>query len=371
MDEAPMLLTAAGKPDVTARFILVAVAERADKNGMNAHPSVADLRYRTGADRSTVQRALRRLESAKLLERDGRVGGRTRWRVAMDTRRPRSDWTEIETQEDAERAATAERVRRSRATRVTGATPVTEAGVTGAESVTDPDVTGPTPVTSLRVLGPAPVTGASVTGPEPVTGSDVTGVAPVRNALNARTEPDVTGVTRPEPSNYLTTREPSSSETPPSSESPRVGGQTTIDGEEPPAGPAKRPRAAKPKIERTPEQQERFDAAHKIAKWWWDVRCPSLKISVKETARFPGFRKCLLDYLNAKPPCTPQEIQQALEACRQSWPSDTTFGKAISAIRDATDLPVTGTDGKPTGGALQPINKVDWSKGFKVGGKRR
>lgn len=357
MDEAPMLMTAAGKPDATARWVLTAVAERADKNGRNAHPSIADIRYRTGHDRSTIQRALRRLEKAGLLVRDGSVNGRNRWRLAMELCRPASDRDEIEADEEAQRDAVAARVRRHRAKHVTASECVTE---TASESVTEPDVTHSTPVTER-----------DVTASEPVTGLDVTGVTPVRNALNARTEADVTHSTRPEPSKYLTVLEPSGSETPPSSESPRASEQTTIDGEKPAAAPSKSPRKTKAKIERTPEQQEAFDAADKIAKWWWEVRCPSLRISVKETRRFPGFRKFLLDYLNATPPCTPQEIQQALEDCRQSWPSDTSFGKAISALRGAADLRATGTDGGQPGGALRKVNNVDWTKGFKVGGERR
>lgn len=138
MDDAPMLRTAAGKPDATARHVLQALAEHANKEGKNAHPSVTRLQYRTGYDRRTVQRALRRLEDAKLIHADGTVQDRTRWRLAMNLIRPASDWDEIERVEEASRAAAAERQRRSRAKRVTAQKDVT---VTHSDDVTSGDVT--------------------------------------------------------------------------------------------------------------------------------------------------------------------------------------------------------------------------------------
>ncbi|WP_411140282.1 helix-turn-helix domain-containing protein [Streptomyces sp. x-80] len=138
MDDAPMLRTPAGKPDATARHVLQALAEHADKAGRNAHPSVSRLQYRTGYDRRTVQRALRRLEDAKLISADGAVKDRTRWKLALHLVRPASDWDEIERAEEASRTAAAERQRRSRAKRVTQPEGVT---VTHSNGVTDGDVT--------------------------------------------------------------------------------------------------------------------------------------------------------------------------------------------------------------------------------------
>ncbi|GGU52243.1 helix-turn-helix domain-containing protein [Streptomyces lavendofoliae] len=138
MDDAPMLRTAAGKPDATARHVLQALAEHADKTGKNAHPSITRLQYRTGYDRRTVQRALRRLEDARLISKDGAVQDRTRWKLSLNLIRPASDWDEIERAEDASRAAAAERQRRSRAKRVTHSDDVT---VTDQNGVTDRDVT--------------------------------------------------------------------------------------------------------------------------------------------------------------------------------------------------------------------------------------
>lgn len=141
MDDAPMLRTEKGKPDTTARHVLQALAEHAHPDGSNAHPSVLRIQYRTGYDRATVQRALRRLEKGGLIRRDGSMDGRNRWRLAMDQRRPASDWKELEREEEAERASAAERKRRSRAKRVTHAESVTvtdteDVTVTHAESVT-------------------------------------------------------------------------------------------------------------------------------------------------------------------------------------------------------------------------------------------
>lgn len=144
-----MLRTEKGKPDTTARHVLQVLAEHARPDGSNSHPSVLRVQYRTGYDRTTVQRALRRLETGSLIARDGTTEGRTRWKLAMHLRRPASDWTDLEREEDDFRAAAAERKRRSRSKGVTHSTPVTVTDgegvtVTDAESVTV-DVTDSTP----------------------------------------------------------------------------------------------------------------------------------------------------------------------------------------------------------------------------------
>lgn len=69
--EAPMLLLPSGKPDATARFVLVARAERADAKGRNTYAGPADLIRATGLDERTIERAERRLEQAGLLIRAG------------------------------------------------------------------------------------------------------------------------------------------------------------------------------------------------------------------------------------------------------------------------------------------------------------
>lgn len=137
MDDAPMLRTPAGKPDTAARHVLQAMAEHANPRGMNCHPSVVRIQYRTGYDRRTVQRILRRLEEAKLILPDGTVDGRNRYRLSMDLIRPESDWADLERDEREARDAAAERKRKSRARRAAPeVTPVTH-----LNGVTDRDVT--------------------------------------------------------------------------------------------------------------------------------------------------------------------------------------------------------------------------------------
>ncbi|MFF8590020.1 helix-turn-helix domain-containing protein [Streptomyces sp. NPDC015220] len=157
MDRAPMLRTEKGKPDTTARHVLQVLAEHASPTGTDAHPSVLRIQYRTGYDRATVQRALRRLEKAGLIAKDGTRDGRTRYKLAMELRRPVTDWSDLEREEDEFRAAAAERKRRSRAK-----------GVTHGKSVTVTDTEGVT-----------------VTHGESVT-ADVTHSASVRHALKVR-----------------------------------------------------------------------------------------------------------------------------------------------------------------------------------------
>jgi DNA-binding transcriptional ArsR family regulator len=149
MDHAPMPRTEKGKPDTTARHVLQVLAEHASPVGTNACPSVLRIQYRSGYDRTTVQRALRRLEKAGLIAKDGSVDGRTRYKLAMELRRPDTDWGDLEREEDEFRAAAAERKRRSRSKGVTHAKSVTVTDsegvtVTDAESVTA-DVTDSTP----------------------------------------------------------------------------------------------------------------------------------------------------------------------------------------------------------------------------------
>lgn len=134
--EAPMLLTPAGRPDTTARSILVVFAEHADQDGRKAFPGPGRVKFATGFDVRTVERAVRRLEKGKLLERDGITsGGAVIWRVNMNLERPPSDWEEIEDEAAAEREAGAARVRRHREARANGL-PVTD-----AECVTSSPVT--------------------------------------------------------------------------------------------------------------------------------------------------------------------------------------------------------------------------------------
>lgn len=134
MKKAPMLLTDKGKPDTTARYVLAALGEHAKSDGTQARPSIATIRYYTGYDRRTVQRALRRLEEGGLIESVGTVRGCTNYTLAVSLVRPESDWVEIEADEQRFRDAAAERKRKSRAAPVTHSECVT---VTHSDDVTD------------------------------------------------------------------------------------------------------------------------------------------------------------------------------------------------------------------------------------------
>ncbi|RSS57510.1 helix-turn-helix domain-containing protein [Streptomyces sp. WAC01280] len=134
MDDAPMLLTEKGKPDTTARSVLQVLAEFARADGANAHPSVLRIQYRTGYDRRTVQRALRRLETARLIVNAGTVHDCVNWTLRMALRRPATDWDDLKAAEEAERAAAARRQRKARAKRVTQSDAVTGSGVTDSAS---------------------------------------------------------------------------------------------------------------------------------------------------------------------------------------------------------------------------------------------
>jgi hypothetical protein len=128
--QAPMLLTPAGLPDVTARFVLVARAERADERGRNSYAGPADLTRATGYDERTVERADRRLEKAGLLVRAGFSHlGTVRWHLDMSQRRADGDPDLVDARVERRRKADAARQQRQRDRRRAGS-------VTDAESVT-------------------------------------------------------------------------------------------------------------------------------------------------------------------------------------------------------------------------------------------
>lgn len=106
LERAPMLATDAGKKDATARFVLVALAEHADRSKPRprAHPSLARLRYTTGLDMKTGQRALGRLAASGLITAVGKVGdGVIEWELHTELTRPASDREEIDAEVQAHR----------------------------------------------------------------------------------------------------------------------------------------------------------------------------------------------------------------------------------------------------------------------------
>jgi len=180
MDDAPMLLTEKGKPDTTARHVLQVLAEHAHANGGGARPSVMRIQHRTGYERSTVQRALRRLEQAGLIFAESVINGCTVYRLALNLKRGASDWDALEAEENLRRKATADRVRKHRAKHVTHLNDVTD---THSDDVTS----------------------AEVTHSDGVTDGDVTHFDDACNAVQQRS---VTHSVRPEPTTYEPTTEP-------------------------------------------------------------------------------------------------------------------------------------------------------------------
>lgn len=213
MDDAPMLKTERGRPDTTARGVLQALAEFAKKDGTDARPSIDRLEYRTGYDRRTIQRALRRLEAAELIVPYGQVHGCTRYRLAMELVRPASDWDEIEIRAAASKAGDAERQRRSRAKRVTHADDVT---VTHSDDVTTEQMSR--------------TQSTDVTHSDDMTRPDVTHSASRRHALSAA----------------LTTKEPPLTNEPPVNPTgpPHLQPAPAVAAEPPPPTPIAFARAA-------------------------------------------------------------------------------------------------------------------------------
>ena len=99
--DAPHLYTDTGLPDTTARSVLVVLAEHADEHGTNAHPSPLRIRFATGYDVRTIQRALDRLEAGQLIAADGVVySGTPRWKLSMSLTRPEGEWEGLQAEAD-------------------------------------------------------------------------------------------------------------------------------------------------------------------------------------------------------------------------------------------------------------------------------
>jgi hypothetical protein len=115
MYDAPMLLTSAGEPDITARFVLVVRAERADDNGRDTYAGPSDVARATGYDERTVRRADRRLEQAGLLIRDGKSRhGTVRWHLAMKAVKAEGEPSPLDDRAARQKKANADRQQRYR-----------------------------------------------------------------------------------------------------------------------------------------------------------------------------------------------------------------------------------------------------------------
>ncbi|MFI7547233.1 hypothetical protein [Actinoplanes sp. NPDC049599] len=114
-DIAPMLRMPSGKPDTTARGVLVARAERADENGIDTHAGVEEIIWRTGYDERTIQRAERRLEQAGLLVPDGTTRhGTPRWNLNLALCRDEAERAEIAAAVEGRKTANRDRERARR-----------------------------------------------------------------------------------------------------------------------------------------------------------------------------------------------------------------------------------------------------------------
>jgi hypothetical protein len=115
--DAPMLMTDAGKNDTTARYVLVALAEKARGEPLLSYPSIATLRMLTGLDREVIRRALQRLAAGGLIVDSGRRGeGVVAWRLMVELVRPASDGAAIEAEVEQRKARDRDRKKRQRAT---------------------------------------------------------------------------------------------------------------------------------------------------------------------------------------------------------------------------------------------------------------
>lgn len=101
---APWLFTDKGHPDTTAHAVLVVLAEHADPAGRDVRPAPLRIRFATGFDVRTIDRALKRLDAAGLIEKDGRhYSGTQRWRLAMNEVRPASMWDDLVAEDEKAR----------------------------------------------------------------------------------------------------------------------------------------------------------------------------------------------------------------------------------------------------------------------------
>ncbi len=150
--DAPMLLTNAGLPDTTARFVLVAHCERADKHGKGSYPGPAALIAATGYDERTIDRAERRLQAAGLLIPRGISHLNTaRWDVDM-SKRAGGEQNQAETRVARRRAQDAAR-QKSRRERLKKSQDDANSATIGIDGSAH---TGPIVTDSASVTPPAP-----------------------------------------------------------------------------------------------------------------------------------------------------------------------------------------------------------------------
>ncbi|MEU8821823.1 hypothetical protein [Actinoplanes sp. NPDC048796] len=80
------------------------LAEHANPDGADARPSPLRIRFATGFDVRTIDRALQRLMAEKLILKDGRhYSGTQRWRLALDRKRPETFWDDLVAEDEKAR----------------------------------------------------------------------------------------------------------------------------------------------------------------------------------------------------------------------------------------------------------------------------
>lgn len=167
IEQAPVLLTAAGRQNSTAAHVLAVLAYHANNDWL-AWPSSERIRLETGLSVSTIRDALAALESGGLIEReDGEQD--VRWRLRSEQQRPVP--IRVQVAEAVEQRKAANRTRQARRRSGDGAvTPGAGATVTPNAGVTVGDVTPRTGVMSHReTVDVTPGAGVTYIRNEPTT----------------------------------------------------------------------------------------------------------------------------------------------------------------------------------------------------------
>lgn len=157
LGESPMLLTDKGKNDASARAVLCSLAEHATEHGTNSHPSVLRIQFETGYDERTVQRALDRLVSAKLVEQTGvTFSGTIIWKLDMSRVRPVDEWELMKARAEEKKASEAARVKAYRDRKTSASDEGEDESRTDTESVRTDSLTVRTDFKSVRTDGTPP-----------------------------------------------------------------------------------------------------------------------------------------------------------------------------------------------------------------------
>lgn len=157
LGESPMLLTDKGKNDASARAVLCSLAEHANEHGASSHPSVLRMQFETGYDERTVQRALDRLEQAKLIEQTGMTfSGTIIWKLDMSRVRPEDEWESMKARAEEKKASEAARVKAYRDRKASPESAPGDESRTDTKSVRTDSLTVRTDFKSVRTDGTPP-----------------------------------------------------------------------------------------------------------------------------------------------------------------------------------------------------------------------